>query len=173
MLAKQMAEYLVAMQYGMAATLLKGLEDFLSGPSVLADGGVEAAAAIRKLRADYPDTHRKQPADLPVDAASTVQIYDDPGIPPMLKAVLVKRVLNILAGRTGGAAQMMAGDAKWWNVSRFKSVIVTDSAQDAFRCAALTVRLSSISPSAGRNCWPGWPRRARWSVRSGVGRWAS
>ncbi|CAM3872697.1 glycosyltransferase [Kibdelosporangium persicum] len=132
-LAKQLAEYLVSMQYGMAATLLKALEDFLTGPSVLTDGGVAAAADIRKLRNDYPDTHRKQPADLQVEGASTLPIIDDPGNPSLPKAVMVKRVLNILTGRNGGAAQIMARDAKWWHVSLFKSVIVTDSAQDAFR----------------------------------------
>jgi galactofuranosylgalactofuranosylrhamnosyl-N-acetylglucosaminyl-diphospho-decaprenol beta-1,5/1,6-galactofuranosyltransferase len=100
---------------------------------VLADGGVEAAAHIRKLRNEYPDTHRKQPADLQVDGAATLPIIDDPGNPSLPKAVMVKRVLNILTGRNGGAAQIMARDAKWWHVSLFKSVIVTDSAQDAFR----------------------------------------
>ncbi|ALG05718.1 glycosyltransferase [Kibdelosporangium phytohabitans] len=132
-LAKQLAEYLVSMQYGMAATLLTALEDFLTGPSVLTDGGVAAAANIRKLRNDYPDTHRKQPSDLEVDGAATLPIIDDSGIPSLPKAVMVKRVLNILRGRNGGAAQIMARDAKWWHVSLFKSVIVTDSAQDAFR----------------------------------------
>jgi galactofuranosylgalactofuranosylrhamnosyl-N-acetylglucosaminyl-diphospho-decaprenol beta-1,5/1,6-galactofuranosyltransferase len=132
-LAKHLAEYLVSMQYGMAATVLKALEDFLAGPSVLADGGVEAASGIRALRAEYPDTHRKQPADLQVDGASTLPIIDDPGTPTLPRAVLAKRVLNMLRGRNTGSAQIMAKDAKWWHVSLFGSAIVTDSAQDAFR----------------------------------------
>ncbi|MGH3858514.1 glycosyltransferase [Actinokineospora sp.] len=132
-LARQMATYLVSMQYGMAATLLKAVDDFLSGPGVLGDGGVEAAAGIRKLRNEYPDTHRRQPEDLGVDGAATLPMADDSGTPSMLAATLAKRVLNQVRGRNHGAAAIMAKDAKWWHVSLFKSVIVTDSAQDAFR----------------------------------------
>ena len=49
-------KYLVAMQYGLAATLIQAVDDFLTGPSVLADGSATAAAEIRRIRAAYPET---------------------------------------------------------------------------------------------------------------------
>lgn len=132
-LGKQLTNYLISMQYGMAATLLKSVEDFLSGPSVLADGGMAAAAEIRALRAEYPDTLRRSPAEIDIDGAATMPIVEDPGTPSLIKATLAKRIAYLLTGRTGGAAAVRAKDAKWWHVSLFKTVVVTDSAQDAFR----------------------------------------
>jgi len=129
-LAKQLANYLVSMQYGMSATALKAIEDFLSGPSVLADGGIEAAAAIRALRNEYPDTHRHQPGDLDV---ATLPMIEDAGTPKLIGPVFAKRLVWLLLGKNTGSAQIPASDAKWWHVSRFRSAIVTDSAQDAFR----------------------------------------
>ncbi|HEX3783537.1 MAG TPA: glycosyltransferase [Pseudonocardiaceae bacterium] len=132
-LGKQLATYLVSMQYGMAATLLKAVTDFLTGPDVLRDGGIEASAATRALRNEYPDTHRIQPADLGINDASTMPIVADPGDPSMPAAVFAKRVLYQMTGRTAGSAAILAKDAKWWTVSRFSSAMVTDSAQDSFR----------------------------------------
>lgn len=132
-LGKQLATYLVSMQYGMAATLLKAVTDFLAGPQVLHDGGIEAAAATRALRNEYPDTHRLQPADVGIDEAATMAIFSDAGDPSMPAAVFAKRVLFQLTGRTAGSAAILAKDAKWWTVSRFRSAMVTDSAQDSFR----------------------------------------
>ena len=132
-LGKQLATYLVSMQYGMAATLLKAVTDFLTGPEVLRDGGVEAAAATRALRNEYPDTHRLQPADVGIDEAATMSIFSDAGDPSMPAAVFAKRVLFQLTGRNAGSAAILAKDAKWWTVSRFRSAMVTDSAQDSFR----------------------------------------
>jgi galactofuranosylgalactofuranosylrhamnosyl-N-acetylglucosaminyl-diphospho-decaprenol beta-1,5/1,6-galactofuranosyltransferase len=132
-LGKQLATYLVSMQYGMAATLLKAVTDFLTGPEVLHDGGVAAAAETRALRNEYPDTHRLQAADLGIDEAATMAIYSDAGDPSLPAAVFAKRVLNQITGRTTGSAAILAKDAKWWTVSRFRSAMVTDSAQDSFR----------------------------------------
>ena len=130
-LGKQLTNYLVSMQYGMAATLIKSVEDFLSGPSVLTDGGMAAAADIRKLRAEYADTVRRSPSD--IEGVATMPIVEDLGTPALIKATLAKRIAFLLAGRNGGAVAVKAKDAKWWHVSQFKTVVVTDSAQDAFR----------------------------------------
>jgi len=132
-LARQLADYLVSMQYGMAATLLKAVEDFLAGPSVLDDGGVEAAAAIRVLRNGYPDTLRRSPSEIGLEGAATMPIVEDRGEPSRMAATKAKRWVYLLTGRNGGAAAVMARDAKWWHVSLFKTAVVTDSAQDAFR----------------------------------------
>ena len=133
LLGRQLAEYLVSMQYGMAATLIKAVEDFLAGPDVLHDGGVEAAADIRALRARYPDTERHQPTDIGVDGASAVAIVLDRGTPSLPAAVLAKRLVYRMLGRDLGAAAIPARDAKWWHVSLFHTAVVTDSAQDSFR----------------------------------------
>src|SRR6185312_11978413 len=55
-LAREIIEGLVSMQYGMAYTMIRGIEDFLAGPEVLRDGGPAALAAIREERKSYPET---------------------------------------------------------------------------------------------------------------------
>jgi galactofuranosylgalactofuranosylrhamnosyl-N-acetylglucosaminyl-diphospho-decaprenol beta-1,5/1,6-galactofuranosyltransferase len=49
-LGRQLADYLVSMQYGMAATLLQAVADFLAGPAVLSDGGVPQRSRSSKTR---------------------------------------------------------------------------------------------------------------------------
>ena len=44
-----LSQYLVAMHYGLAATLVKAVEDFLDGPAALEDGSAAAAAEIRRV----------------------------------------------------------------------------------------------------------------------------
>ena len=46
----------VSMQYGMAYTMIRGIEDFLEGPDVLRDGGPGALAAIRAERSEFAET---------------------------------------------------------------------------------------------------------------------
>ena len=46
------------MHYGLAATLIQAVEDFLDGPEALRDGSAAAAAEIRRIRAAYPETRR-------------------------------------------------------------------------------------------------------------------
>lgn len=132
-LAAQLVDYLLAMQYGMAATLLKAVEDFLAGPAVLADGGVSAAAEARTLRAKYPDTHRHSPTELAADAADLLPIIEDRGAPSLTVGTRLKRVVYLLLGLNRGSAAVMAKDAIWWHVSQYRKVLVTDSAQDALR----------------------------------------
>src|SRR5919107_3810855 len=42
--------YVTAMQYGLAATAIKGIDDFLRGPEFLRDGGKQALTEVRELR---------------------------------------------------------------------------------------------------------------------------
>ena len=46
-LGAQLTRYLLSMQYGLAATLLKAVEDYLAGPDMLHDGGADAVGSIR------------------------------------------------------------------------------------------------------------------------------
>ena len=54
-----LGQYLVSMQYGLAATLIQAVDDFLDGPGVLRDGSAAAAAEIRRIRAAYPETQMR------------------------------------------------------------------------------------------------------------------
>ena len=55
-LAREITECLTAMQYGLAYTMIRGIEDFLEGPEVLHDGGPSALAAIRAERSEFAET---------------------------------------------------------------------------------------------------------------------
>ncbi|MGH3631824.1 MAG: glycosyltransferase, partial [Sciscionella sp.] len=60
----QVIRNLIAMQYGLTATIIRAAQDYLAGPEMLRDGGTAVAAEIRALRADYPDTKRHPVAEL-------------------------------------------------------------------------------------------------------------
>jgi galactofuranosylgalactofuranosylrhamnosyl-N-acetylglucosaminyl-diphospho-decaprenol beta-1,5/1,6-galactofuranosyltransferase len=132
-LLQQLARYLVSMQYGLAATLLKAVDDFLVGPEIMRDGGVQAAAEIRKLRAEYPETVRYSASEVPgvgFSAAPTVAS----GRPPMARHLtLAARLLTQLAGRVHGSASIPANNTFWWHLSQFETVVVTDASQEGVR----------------------------------------
>jgi galactofuranosylgalactofuranosylrhamnosyl-N-acetylglucosaminyl-diphospho-decaprenol beta-1,5/1,6-galactofuranosyltransferase len=132
-LLHQLVRYLVSMQYGLAATLIKAVDDFLAGPEFLHDGGMQAAADIRKLRAEYPETVRHPAADVPgVDFGDAPLISS--GTPPMVRRPLVfLRLLKQLGGKIEGTASIPAGSAFWWHVSRFATTVVTDASQEGVR----------------------------------------
>jgi galactofuranosylgalactofuranosylrhamnosyl-N-acetylglucosaminyl-diphospho-decaprenol beta-1,5/1,6-galactofuranosyltransferase len=48
-------------------------------------------------------------------------------------AVLAKRLIWQLRGRTGGTASISAEDSAWWHVSRFRTAVVTDRSQEGVR----------------------------------------
>jgi galactofuranosylgalactofuranosylrhamnosyl-N-acetylglucosaminyl-diphospho-decaprenol beta-1,5/1,6-galactofuranosyltransferase len=127
-LFRELATYLVSMRYGLAATLITAVEDFLTGPSVLSDGGVEAATRIRKLRAEYAETvvHPAHGAD-PVPIATAAP---DPSLPT---PVLLKRLLWHVAGVSRGKAAVRAADGHWWHTSLFDSVVMTDPSQSGVK----------------------------------------
>jgi galactofuranosylgalactofuranosylrhamnosyl-N-acetylglucosaminyl-diphospho-decaprenol beta-1,5/1,6-galactofuranosyltransferase len=130
---REIAEFLVAMQYGLTATTLRGIEDFLAGPEVLVDGGIEAAAAIRRERAQYPETVAYPAATAPVRDADIV-VRRAGGHPSRMRMVLVKRAINQLLGRTQhGVIAVPREDAHWWHISLFDHVVVTDASQSGFR----------------------------------------
>ncbi|WP_040787960.1 glycosyltransferase [Nocardia paucivorans] len=133
LLFRNLAEYLVAMQYGLAHTTLQGIEDFLEGPKILADGGVAALAKARSSRADYPETI-KHPAANPPVPSSQIRIRRAGGEPSRLLAVLVKRAIMQWTGRVEhGPVGVTREDAHWWHVSLFDHVVVTDASQSGVR----------------------------------------
>lgn len=131
------AECLVSMRYGEAATLMLAVEDFLRGPDSLRDGGVAAVNAVRALRAPYPETVR-HPAHTVPGLPAAGRPRDHAGWAPSREtAVLAKRLAWQLRGRVGGTVSISAVDSAWWHVSRFRIAVVTDRSQEGVRVRTL------------------------------------
>lgn len=132
-LFRNLAEHLVAMQYGLVHTTLQGIEDFLQGPKILRDGGIAALAAARTSRADYTETVKHSAATPPVRSAD-IQMRRAGGEPSRVMAVLIKRAITQWTGRTQrGLVGVTREDAHWWHVSLFDHVVVTDASQSGVR----------------------------------------
>ncbi|HEX9339173.1 MAG TPA: glycosyltransferase, partial [Pseudonocardiaceae bacterium] len=133
-LAADLARYLVGMQYGLAATMLKAVEDFLRGPEILHDGGVAAVGEIRALRADYPETAKHPATAVPGLRPGEISEIPAGPEPTMDGIVLLKRVVYQLLGRgPRHVGAVRAGDARWWHVSLFETAVVTDMSQEGVR----------------------------------------
>ena len=132
-LAKQLTEAIVSMRYGLAALIIRAVEDFLRGPDVLLDGGAETSAVVRKLWAQYPETANHPAFAVPGVASVDMPKSSDAGTPSMLRMVLAKRILWQLMRRSRGTAAISAADANWWHVSLFTTAVVTDPSQEGVR----------------------------------------
>jgi galactofuranosylgalactofuranosylrhamnosyl-N-acetylglucosaminyl-diphospho-decaprenol beta-1,5/1,6-galactofuranosyltransferase len=132
-LTKQLVEALVSMRYGLAALLIKGVEDFLQGPAVLADGGVDTVGAVRKLWTSHPETKNHPANDVPGIPSTGRPRTTPPGTPSMLRAVLVKRILWQVLGKSRGTAAVPVSDSEWWHVALFDTAVVTDPSQEGVR----------------------------------------
>jgi len=155
-LSRKIMENLVSMQYGLAYTMMRGVEDYLAGPDVLHDGGISALAAIRADRAAYPETKVHPAVDIPkLTGGATVEIG-----PPhrnlksdKLRIVLHNRFLRQWFGKTrGGPVAIPAESNSWWHVGLYDYAVVTDASQtgvrvrrrDKERLANLTWRLLKL-----------------------------
>jgi galactofuranosylgalactofuranosylrhamnosyl-N-acetylglucosaminyl-diphospho-decaprenol beta-1,5/1,6-galactofuranosyltransferase len=141
-----LGQYLVGMHYGLAATLIEAVEEFLCGPEVLDDGSVGAAEEIRRIRADYPETvvHPMTELDEDFRAIPVVRAANEPGCEPL---TWLKRAAYHLAGRSEYPNGFVpAGDAHWWHVSLFGRAVVTDMSETGYRIRsrdrALALRLA-------------------------------
>jgi galactofuranosylgalactofuranosylrhamnosyl-N-acetylglucosaminyl-diphospho-decaprenol beta-1,5/1,6-galactofuranosyltransferase len=135
-LAREISEALASMQYGMAYTMIRGIEDFLEGPDVLRDGGVAALAAIRSERSDYGETV-VHPAVDTRELTDVVPRFVPVGPKPRkdrINLVLAKRMIFQWRGRViPGPVAIAAEDNQWWHVSLFGHAVVTDSSQSGVR----------------------------------------
>jgi galactofuranosylgalactofuranosylrhamnosyl-N-acetylglucosaminyl-diphospho-decaprenol beta-1,5/1,6-galactofuranosyltransferase len=132
-LARQLANYLVSMRYGLAALMIRAVEDFLRGPEVLSDGGTEVSAVVRKLWLEYGETTIHPAHEVPgVPDVAMPKTAAEP-TPSMLRAVLVKRIVWQLLKRSRGTVSISAADAHWWHVSLFDTAVVTDPSQEGVR----------------------------------------
>ncbi|MBF6173443.1 glycosyltransferase [Nocardia blacklockiae] len=132
-LFREISEYLVGMQYGLAHTTLQGIEDFLKGPEVLRDGGQEALAAARASRGEYAETVKHPAATAPIRNAD-IQVRRASGEPSRPVLVLIKRAIQQWTGRVQpGLKAVTREDAHWWHVGLFEHVVVTDASQSGVR----------------------------------------
>ena len=121
------------MQYGLAATLIQAVDDFLDGPDVLRDGSAAAAAEIRRIRAAYPETQMRPIASVEGDFRE-MQVVRAPNEPGHEVLTWLKRVAYHLTDRAVHPTGMVvAGDAHWWHVSTFRRAIVTDMSEQGLR----------------------------------------
>jgi galactofuranosylgalactofuranosylrhamnosyl-N-acetylglucosaminyl-diphospho-decaprenol beta-1,5/1,6-galactofuranosyltransferase len=139
-LLNEFMETLASMQYGLAATMIKAIEDFLDGPGTLGDGGASVVPAIRMLRAEFPETHIV-PAARPGVRADHMPIVRPGWEPSKPMLVLLKRLAMQYLDKPGGSAAIRAGDENWWHVSLFRTAVVTDSSQTGVRVRRLDKKL--------------------------------
>ncbi|MFL6142802.1 MAG: glycosyltransferase [Labedaea sp.] len=143
-LTSRIARNLLSMRYGLVATLLKAVEDYLAGPEILADGGVAAAAEIRRLRAGYPDTVLHAAADLPDLRSGRVRLVAAPvrygnrttkkNARKPGRAVLIKRLADLALDRTRHpSGAVPSADAHWWHLAGFDTALITDGSQEGVR----------------------------------------
>ncbi|OXM74420.1 MULTISPECIES: glycosyltransferase [Amycolatopsis] len=133
-LMAQVVRYLLGMQYGLTHTLIKAVEDFLEGPSILEDGGVAAMQEIRAIRAQYPETKRHDATEVPGIASNDIGIINTAPRPALQRLILVKRIVDRLRGRSRFALGAVPNDeAHWWHVALFDTAVVTDASQEGVR----------------------------------------
>ncbi|MGH3615729.1 MAG: glycosyltransferase [Pseudonocardia sp.] len=128
-----LGQYIVAMHYGLSATLMRAVEDFLKGPEILRDGSASAAAEIRRIRAAYPETVMHPFSEAPEDFRE-LQVVRSPGEPSRELLTWAKRVAYQVADRSMHRTGLVpAGDAHWWHVSLFERAVVTDMSEQGIR----------------------------------------
>lgn len=133
----ELLTYLASMRYGLAATLIMAVEDFLAGPSILHDGGVETLAAVRKLRAEFPETTRHLACGIPGITATAMPVTAAAPTPSRPLLVLTKRLIWQLLRRPRRSAAISVRDSHWWHVSLFQTAVVTDLSQQGVRVRRL------------------------------------
>ncbi|MDD7966370.1 glycosyltransferase [Actinomycetospora lemnae] len=128
------ARYLLGMNYGLAATLVKAVDDFLAGPEVLADGGVSAAFTVQEERRRYSETTLHDVHDVPGLSSVEMPIVRagyEPSRPALVK---LKRAVQQATGRVPHRGGLVgSGEAHWWHVSLFDRVAVVDAGENGVR----------------------------------------
>jgi galactofuranosylgalactofuranosylrhamnosyl-N-acetylglucosaminyl-diphospho-decaprenol beta-1,5/1,6-galactofuranosyltransferase len=132
-LGQLLSQYLISMQYGLSATLLQAMEDFLDGPKVLQDGSAAAAAEIRRIRSNYAETVMRPMSEAPADFRD-VEVVRAANPPGRERLTWAKRAAYLIVGRAVRRSGFVpAGDAHWWHISTFERAIVTDMSEQGVR----------------------------------------
>ena len=136
-LSRKILDPLVSMQYGLGYTMMRGMEDYLAGPSVLNDGGITALAAIRAERAEFPETIIHPASDITELTGSLIELAPQPTKyvkKDRLRLVLHNRLIRQWFGWTqGGPVAIPAEASAWWYVSKYDYAVVTDASQSGVR----------------------------------------
>jgi galactofuranosylgalactofuranosylrhamnosyl-N-acetylglucosaminyl-diphospho-decaprenol beta-1,5/1,6-galactofuranosyltransferase len=142
---REISQYIVSMQYGLAHTMIRGIEDFLAGPDILHDGGRTALVDIRRERGSFPETVVHHESDLPGVIYRELPVRPA-GFEPdknRFDVVLAKRAVVQLAGRVErGCVAIPATDAHWWHVSLFDQVVVADASGEGVRLRTRDTRVA-------------------------------
>ncbi len=162
-ITSRISRYLLTMQYGLAATILKAVEDFQRGPEFLRDGGASAAKEIFKLRAEYPDTVMHQAGEVPGLNAGVIPLIQAGPKPTRNRLVMLKRLVYLALGRTvHPVGAVSKKDATWWHVSQFATAVVTDGSQEGVRLRRrdreTTIRLAKQTARTLRSLISDMPR---------------
>lgn len=154
-LGNLLSRYLVAMNYGLAETLVRAVEDFLTGPEVLDDGGVSATATVRRLRTQHEETVTHRITDAPGMRPTDMLIERSGPEPSRTMLVMAKRLAQQALGRTPRHGGLIgAGEADWWHVSLFDRVAVTDAGQGGVRVRQRDPELlRRIGADGSRTLW--------------------
>jgi galactofuranosylgalactofuranosylrhamnosyl-N-acetylglucosaminyl-diphospho-decaprenol beta-1,5/1,6-galactofuranosyltransferase len=94
----------------------------------LADGGAQAAAAVRKVRADYRET-----VTHPAYGAPEAPVAEPGPEPAKPRLVLLKRAALQVLGTPRGEVTIAARHNHWWHVGLFGTAVVTDPSQEGVR----------------------------------------
>ena len=125
---------LLSMQYGLAASIIMAAEDFLRGPSILADGGAAAAVDVRELRAAHPETVLRPLSEVPGLQSGRIPMIRAGSKPLLKRPVLLVRLAQLALGRTAHEIGAVPhADAQWWHVAQFDTAVVTDASQEGVR----------------------------------------
>jgi len=133
-IGSRVSRLLLTMQYGLAATILKAVEDFQRGPGFLHDGGASAAKEIFALRKEYPDTVMHKATEVPGLKSGNIPLIQAGPRPTRNRLVMAKRLAYLLMGKTvHPVGAVSKEDATWWHVSQFATAVVTDGSQEGVR----------------------------------------
>ncbi|HCT76468.1 MAG TPA: glycosyl transferase [Micromonosporaceae bacterium] len=133
-LGTELAQFLLGMRYGLAATVIEAIEDFLDGPDDLYDGGTLRLGEILALRARYPETICHPATAIPGIAPNDLAIVTSVAKPRHPVAFALGRALDHLRGRHRFAIGEIAHDeAHWWHVCLFRTAVVSDASQEGVR----------------------------------------
>jgi galactofuranosylgalactofuranosylrhamnosyl-N-acetylglucosaminyl-diphospho-decaprenol beta-1,5/1,6-galactofuranosyltransferase len=162
-ITSRISRYLLTMQYGLAATILKAVEDFLRGPEFLHDGGAGAVKEIFALRKQYPDTVMHKAADVPGLKSGRIPLIQAGPKPTRNRMVMAKRLVYLALGRTvHPVGAVSKQDATWWHVSQFATAVVTDGSQEGVRLRKrdrqTTIRLTKQTARVLRRLVADMPR---------------
>jgi galactofuranosylgalactofuranosylrhamnosyl-N-acetylglucosaminyl-diphospho-decaprenol beta-1,5/1,6-galactofuranosyltransferase len=162
-IAARVSRYLLTMQYGLAATIIKAVEDFQRGPGFLHDGGSGAAKEIFAVRREYPDTVMHKASEIPGLKSGTIPLIQAGPKPTRHRLVMAKRLAYLALGRTvHPVGAVSKEDSHWWHVSQFATAVVTDGSQEGVRLRKrdreTTVRLAKQTVKALRGLVSDMPR---------------